>query len=451
MDNTEPSQESQKGAQHVPRKAYSTKDVHIKAWMYNAAGLGLPLRSCALILYARIFEVTQDGAGVFCQPMSSFADEFGFDRRVVAKAKGRLLDLGYIEFVRSADGAPLTVMRPGRPVHYLRAAELPAKQAQTTTYASPATRQRLDAAETPHEAVEAAAREQKENPCAKPGNEEAKRRFKAAWPRPDARDKSGERAAALDARLDELLARHDIEEIMDAVYRTIDDYVDAHADWFAEGSTVPEKDRFKYLPYASKFVSDPAKGLEHVIEQMRIAERAARSAARAKRKTAPEAVSPCAESNSVTGHDTESEDGPGRAQEAPAASMEETPAAERDAAASQTVDWKAVADSARLARVVDRDGKRMFCAYYKVPGDIFSGEKTIELDRCGDCTASQARAALLCILSSGTTPTDEELARASGIPQADLIPDGLADLLGAEGQAGAPAEDGRWDDGWETM
>ena len=66
--------------------ANGTRDITIRAWVFNARGLGLRPGSCAAVLLSRIWEVTHDGVGVYRQTKSSFSKEFGFDRKTVKSA-----------------------------------------------------------------------------------------------------------------------------------------------------------------------------------------------------------------------------------------------------------------------------------------------------------------------------------------------------------------------------
>ena len=66
--------------------AQGTRDITIRAWVFNARGLGLRPGSCAAVLLSRIWEVTHDGVGVYRQTKSSFSKEFGFDRKTVKSA-----------------------------------------------------------------------------------------------------------------------------------------------------------------------------------------------------------------------------------------------------------------------------------------------------------------------------------------------------------------------------
>lgn len=68
-------------------------------WMCKRMGLGLKASSVECLVFARIWGVTRDGIGIYCEPQRQLAERYDVSRKQVNVALGRLIDKGYVHVV----------------------------------------------------------------------------------------------------------------------------------------------------------------------------------------------------------------------------------------------------------------------------------------------------------------------------------------------------------------
>lgn len=85
----------------------------IYTWMHHENGLALRFASAECVIYARIYDSSRNGIGVYCEAQSKIAKTFGFSPETVNQALHSLVEKGLIRIVCGfgSDGAEIEAYR----------------------------------------------------------------------------------------------------------------------------------------------------------------------------------------------------------------------------------------------------------------------------------------------------------------------------------------------------
>ena len=97
----------------APQDFFSEDYIRLCDWMQARYGMPWRLGSCISLVYARIYEATRHGVGIFCEPQAHLAELVGHSRRQVNQCLKRLEELGLVEVV-GVVGHPRTGIRAYR-------------------------------------------------------------------------------------------------------------------------------------------------------------------------------------------------------------------------------------------------------------------------------------------------------------------------------------------------
>lgn len=71
----------------------------IYTWMHHERGLAMHFASAECVIYARIYDSSRNGTGVYCEPQSKIAKTFGFSSKAVSQALCSLVEKGLVHVV----------------------------------------------------------------------------------------------------------------------------------------------------------------------------------------------------------------------------------------------------------------------------------------------------------------------------------------------------------------